>query len=126
MNSGYDFKKEWPRIKKELTKVSQEALALAKKGEKELVRVSHLGRLHVDSTAVRLKKEHLYHLIGKEYVRARCPGTKTPRLKELVEELRALEQDSRKLARQMKGKGGAGKRPGPAVKKKAVTKKSSS
>ena len=34
----YDFKSDWPKVKKQLMQFSQEALTLAKQGEKELVK----------------------------------------------------------------------------------------
>ena len=37
MEDRYDFKQEWPKIKKELKRVSQEALKIAKRGEAEIV-----------------------------------------------------------------------------------------
>jgi len=68
MKVQIDFKKEWPRLKKELARVSKEALVLAKKGEKHLVALSKQGKKQMDITTLTLRREHLYHLIGKEYV----------------------------------------------------------
>ena len=113
---GYeDIKKEWPKIKNQLSQVSKEALDLLKKGEKELVRVSHQGKLRVDATALNLKKEHLFHLIGKEYVKADTPAQPTPKLKKFIADLARIEKETESLKKQMKGK--------PVPKKKKAVKK---
>ena len=97
-----NFKKEWPKIKKQLLDFSQQAVHMAKKGEKEFVRLSHRGKLHLDSTALSLKREHLYHLIGQEYVRAKCPAKPTAKLKQLIEEVDQIEKEQKALGRQIK------------------------
>ena len=101
----YDIKKEWPRLKKELIRVSQEAVDLAKKGEKELVKITQTGKMHVDSTALTLKKEHLLYLIGKEYVQAKCPCEPTSSLKKLLNEVDHVDKQMASLKKKMKGKG---------------------
>lgn len=102
MTQQYDFKKEWPKIKKKLMDVSQEAVQLAKKGEEELVKFSQKSKLQVDIAALNLKKEKLYYQIGKEYVRAKCPGEKTPRLKSFVDELQKAADEEKALRRKIK------------------------
>jgi len=93
MTKKYEIKKEWPKIKKQLIQYSKEALVLAKRGEKELIRISKKGKLHVDMTKLNLKREHLYHLIGKEYVKAKCPGPQTPKINQLIQDLDKLEKE---------------------------------
>ena len=100
----YNFRKEWPKIKRQLVKVSQDALTLAKKGEKEIVRLSQVGKVHVDATALNLKLEHLYHLIGKEYVTAECPPAPTPKLKGWVEECLKIDKDIKELKKRLQPK----------------------
>src|SRR5262245_51833993 len=102
MTDEKKFTKEWPKIKKQLLDFSQQAVQMAKKGEKEFVRLSHRGKLHINSTALTLKKEHLYHLIGQEYVRAKCPAAPTPKLKQLVGEFEKIDKEQRGLERQIK------------------------
>lgn len=92
MKAQYDLKKEWPKIKKQLIQVSKEALTLAKKGEKEVIRISKQGKLHIDATALTLKKEHLYHIIGKEYVEANFPGEHTSKLQRLIDEIEKIDK----------------------------------
>ena len=96
-----NFKEEWPKIKKQLLNFSHQAIRMVKKGEKEFVRLSHRGRLHLDTTALGLKREHLYHLIGQEYIRAKCPSTPTAKLKQLVEEVNKIEKEQKALGRQL-------------------------
>ena len=97
-----DFKEEWPKLKQQLLDFSQQAVKMAKKGEKEFIRLSRRGRIHLDSTALRLKSEHLYHLIGQEYVRAKCPSKPTLKLKQLIEEVNQIEKEQKNLSRQIK------------------------
>ena len=96
-----DFRKEWPKIKRQLVQVSREALDLAKKGERELIRFSRKGKLHFDATALSLKKEHLFLLIGKEYVKAGCPRTQTSQLKKFIEELKKIDKETRRLKKSL-------------------------
>ena len=102
MTNQKKFKEDWPQIKKQLLDFSQQAVQMAKKGEKEFVRLSHRGKLHLNSTALTLKKEHLYHLIGQEYIRAKCPSEPTPKLKQLVDEISRIEREQKTLERQIK------------------------
>ena len=96
-----DFEKEWPKIKKQLMSFSQQAMQMAKKGEKEFVRLSQRGKLHLDSTALNLKKEHLYHLIGQEYIRAQCPVKPNAKLQQLIDEVANIEKEQKILKRQI-------------------------
>jgi len=111
MKTNYDLKKEWPRIKEELNRLSKEALVLAKKGEKEVRRFSQKGKMHLDATALRLKQEHLYRAIGKEYIKAKCPAKPTPALEKLVDEWNQIDKEARALNKKIKA---AGKADGPA------------
>lgn len=109
MGKQYDLKKEWPKIKKELVRISREAIKLAKKGEKELIKISYRGKLQIDSTALNLKREHIFHLIGKEYVKSDCPEIQTPKLKKLVLEVKKIDKHIAVLKRKIKGKNGGTK-----------------
>ncbi|MCK5579945.1 MAG: hypothetical protein KAJ18_01580 [Candidatus Omnitrophica bacterium] len=120
MKAYNDIKKEWPKIKKQLAAVSKEALDLLKKGEKELVRVSHQGKLHMDATALNLKKEHLFHLIGKEYVKAGVPAEPNQKLKKFIQDEEKIEKELKALKIKIKEAGTAKKKE--AVKKVPVKK----
>ena len=101
MASQFDFKKEWETIKNQLIRFSKEASEVAKKGEEELVKFSHRSKLHFDSAAANLKKEGLYYLIGREYVRQKDHG-RSAKLSKLLEEFRNMEKDERSLKRKLK------------------------
>lgn len=102
MPEKYNFKKEWPKIKKKLLDMSQEAKILAKKGEEELIKFSEKSKLHIDVTSLNLKREKLFYQIGKEYVKAKYPGTKTAKLKKLVDDLEKVKKDEQALKRKIK------------------------
>lgn len=115
MSEQYDFKKEWPRIKKELARVSKEAVDLAKKGEKELVKLSKQGKQQLDVAVLNLKKKHLFHKIGEEYVKAQFAEAHTPQLKKLTEELSKIDKSIEIIKKKSTAK---------TTKKKRKTKKS--
>lgn len=102
MTTPYDFKKEWDKTKKQLVKIGQESLKVAKKGEEEFVKLSHRGKLHLDSTAASLKREQLYYLIGKEYVKAKQPEKPTPQLSQLLDDLEKVNKEQRALTNKLK------------------------
>ena len=72
------------------------------KGEKELVEFSRKSKLHVDTTAISLKKEHLYYLIGKEYAKENAPAQPTAKLTKLLNELKKADREQRVLKRKIK------------------------
>ena len=43
MKKPFDMQKEWAKTKEELLKFSKQATEMAKKGEKELVKLTHQG-----------------------------------------------------------------------------------
>jgi len=102
MSKQYDFKGEWEKTRERLTKFSKDALEVAKKGEKELVKFSRLGKLHVDATAVGLKREQLYYLVGREYVKASTPEKPTPAIAKLLDELKAVEGQQKAIRTKLK------------------------
>ncbi len=104
MPAQYDFKKEWEKTRSQLAKFSKEAAKVAKKGEKELIEFSKKSKLHVDSTAISLKKEHLYYLIGKEYTKENAPAQPTAKLTKLMNELKKADKEQRALGRKLKAK----------------------
>jgi hypothetical protein len=74
---------------------------MAKKGEKELIKFSRKSKLHVDSTAINLKKEHLYYLIGKEYSSQGASQQPTAKLTKLIAELKKADKEQRSLKRKI-------------------------
>lgn len=101
MPGQYDFKKEWEKTRAQLNKFSKEAVKMAKQGEKELIEFSRKSKLHVDSTALSLKKEHLYYLIGKEYANAQAPAEPTAKLTKLLADLKKADHQQQVLKRRI-------------------------
>ena len=99
-----DFKQDWTKIKEQLLDFSQQAIDMAKKGEEQIVKFSQKGRLHLSSATLKLKKEQVLHLVGQEYIRAKCPAAPTPKLKRLIDELNKIDQERKILAKQIKSK----------------------
>jgi len=104
MSDQYDFKKEWEKTRVQLSKFSKEAMKVAKKGEKELIEFSRRSKLHIDSTAINLRKEQLYYLIGKEFALAKGPEKTTPKLSKLLTELNKAEKKQSELSRKIQTK----------------------
>ena len=88
------------KAKEQLKKLSREASILARKGEKELIKLSVRGKLHLDSTTTHFKLEHLCYLIGKEYVTHL--GRRTSRMTQLVEEHQKLAREENALKAKLK------------------------
>ena len=101
MGEGFDLKKEWGKAKKQIAELSQTVSDLAKKGEKEVLDFSQRSMLQIDSTALGLKMEHLYYLIGKEYVQSLRTNRESVKLRELIEKVAGLEAGQKKLLKQM-------------------------
>ena len=102
MSTNYNFKKEWEETKKKLVKFSKEASDIAKKGEAELIKISQKSKLHIDSTAITLKKEKLYYVIGKEYSKSKNLTKPSAKVLKLIEELKAIEKEQKALKDQLK------------------------
>ena len=97
-----DVNKSLEDIKKQLAKFGSDAMRLAKQGEKEIVRLSKEGKLRMDATTLGVKKEHLFYLIGKEYVRSGCPGDKNLKLKKIISELNAADKKEKLLKKSIR------------------------
>src|SRR3989344_6140441 len=102
MSKEHDFKKDWEKARKQLNLVGKEAMVLAKKGEQEFVRFSHRGKLHLSSTAIDLKREQLYYLIGKEYVKAQTPAQPTSAMTKWLEELERIAKQQKEERNELK------------------------
>ena len=97
-----DWKKEWPKLKKQLERYGQEALVLAKKGEQEAKRLSEEGKLRLKATTLGLQKERLYYQIGKEYVKSQLSGKKNAQVDKLVGQVKKITQEEKTLNRKIK------------------------
>jgi len=101
MPGQYDFKKEWEKTRNQLEKFSKEAVKVAKKGEIELIKFSRQSKLHVDATAISLKREKLYYMIGKEYAHVKDSDNATPKLGKLITELEKINRRQLALKRKL-------------------------
>ena len=100
----HDFHKDWEVIKKQLTQVGQEAVKIAKQGEKEIVRISQEGKRLFDSTTLEVKREKIIYHIGQEYIKAKCPAQPTAKMQKLLEELKTVGKQQRQLKTKKKAK----------------------
>ena len=101
MQTQMDFHKEWEKAKKALTVFSQQALKVGKEWEKDVERFSKQSLLHIDQTAASLKKEHLFYLIGKEYIRTRNTSKGSAKLRGLLNEFKNLDKKQRLISRHL-------------------------
>ena len=73
----------WKQAKQSLLKLSQESIKLAKRGEKEIVRATKIGKIHLEILNLKRKKDSLYQQIGEKVVELQrenkidAPGLKT-------------------------------------------------
>lgn len=102
MPKEHDFKKDWEKARQQLNQFSKDALVLAKKGEEEFIKFSHRGKLHLDSTAIDLKREQLYYLIGKEYVKAKAPAQPTTAMVKLLDEIERIDKEQKAVRSELK------------------------
>lgn len=65
-----DIQKEvakiWQEAKDNLKELGQKTMALAQRGEKEVVRASKTGKLQLDIVSLNLKKENIFRQAGKK------------------------------------------------------------
>lgn len=57
--------KIWQEARENLRALGQKTMRLAKKGEKEVVRASQIGKLQLDVVSLNLKKENFFRQAGK-------------------------------------------------------------
>lgn len=59
-----EIKKIWDEAKKNLLRIGQETVKLARKGEKEIIRASRIGKIQLDILGIKRRREILYQQIG--------------------------------------------------------------
>ena len=64
-----DFEQIFSDTKDQLMKLSKETMEMLKKGEEEVVKASGKAKLNFEIMLLKVKKEQLYYLIGKEAVK---------------------------------------------------------
>ena len=102
MNTKTDYKKEWATLKNGLNQFTHDASLTIKKWEDEVVKFSKKGKIHLDKGALNLKKEHLYYLIGKEYIKNEALEQTSGHLKKLVSEFKKAEAAETQLTNKLK------------------------
>ena len=95
-----DLQKDWTKIldevKENLRKFGKEASVWAKKGEKELVKASKMGKVQLDIAGINLQKEKVYYEIGKKVASLNSKDKKlVPGLTSHWKKLRSLEVKAR-------------------------------
>ncbi len=99
-----EIKKIWDRTKKNLLKLGQETVKLAKKGEKEIVRASKIGRLQLDILGIKRKREILCRQIGAKVVVLDAEGKiDVGGLKALCNQVRGLDSQIKKKEKEVTG-----------------------
>ncbi len=83
---------KWNKAKAQFQEISQKAVTLAKASETKFKKFSHHGRLQFDATALHLRQERLYYLIGKEYVKMKHSAQPSAKLDKLLEEFDSIRQ----------------------------------
>ena len=67
---GIDIQKEvskiWEQAKVNLSHLGEKTVRLARRGEKELVRASKIGKLQLDIVGLNMKKDDTFKEIGKK------------------------------------------------------------
>jgi len=77
------IEKLWKQAKQSLSRLSQESIKLAKRGEKEIVRATKIGKIHLEILNLKRKRDSLYQQIGEKVVvlqrenKIDAPGLKT-------------------------------------------------
>ena len=97
-----DFKKFMEQAKEKFGEISREVGILAKKGEKEVVKVSKRGRLQFDIMGISMQKEKIYYDIGKKIVSLNAKKKlEMPEIELYLKKIRGLESSARKKKREM-------------------------
>jgi len=94
--------REWEKTRIQILKLSKKGIVIAKKGEKEIIKLSRKSKLHIDTTALGLKKERLYYMIGKEYANTKSKDRTSVKLTKLVTELNKTNKQQDTLRRKLK------------------------
>jgi len=77
------IEKLWKQAKQSLSRLSQESIKLAKRGEKEIVRATKIGKIHLEILNLKRKRDSLYQQIGEKVIvlqrenKIDAPGLKT-------------------------------------------------
>jgi len=90
------------QLKGNLQKLSKDAGVFAKKGEKELVRASKIGKIQLDIMGLNVQKEKIYYDMGKKIASIRGKnGDANAILKSYSQKLRKIELEARNKKREI-------------------------
>jgi hypothetical protein len=92
-----DFEQVLTDTKKQLIKLSGETMEMLKKGEKEVVKASGKAKLKFEIMLLKVKKEQLYYLLGKEAVKKR----KSAKMDKLAKEIKDIDNQILTKKRQL-------------------------
>jgi len=104
-----EIKKIWGDTKKNLLRLGQETVKLAKKGEREIIRASRIGRIQLDILGIKRRREILHQQIGAKVValdkegKVDIGGLK-PLCKKALELDRQIEKKTKEAAKIKKAK----------------------
>jgi len=90
--------KYWPKTKKELEKAAQKSKVLLKQGEKYVRDVSVKGMKETKKISLNLKKERLYHRVGKSIANtAPSKWNATKSITDVVDEIKKIDKDIKSI-----------------------------
>jgi len=103
-----DFHKEMNKVMNELKanfkRFGKDATIIARKGEKEIVKASKIGRVQLDIMSLNVQKEKIYYEMGKRIASIRKEKEKIKELiKPYLEKLRRIETSIRSKKRVISG-----------------------
>jgi hypothetical protein len=91
--------KVWPKTKKELEKGMVEAKKMLNKGEKYIKSVSKKSVKETKKMSLNLKKEQLYHQLGKALAHSqKSKWTESRKANALVKKIKILDREIKKLS----------------------------
>jgi hypothetical protein len=90
-------------MKDNMKKLGDETKIWAKRGEKELGRLSAMGKLEISIVGMQMKREKILRSIGERFVNTVSPDEiADSKLKALCKEFKALDSSSKKKKTEMK------------------------
>lgn len=97
-----DVNKLLIQLRKNLKRFSKDAGVFAKKGEKELIRASKIGRVQLDIVNLNIQKEKLYYDMGKKIASLRSSkNISEDLLRPYLQKLRKIETSVRNKKREI-------------------------
>ena len=101
MNNKKNFRQDWENVRLKASQIATTTAHLARRGEKSLRKLSLKGKWHLDITAIQLQKDHLYYLVGKEFLKSRKKKTSAT-LDKYVREYQRIDKIYYELLKKLK------------------------